>query len=1293
MSIRIVRNEQGNCVTFLGSSNPVYWNACLSGQVDSDDPTKVNVVNDIITGLTGVTHYEFYQLPYTEFEDAEGNSFADAQEAADYITEKANVVGLSGSGLDLTGQVVCFSLDPTSTSVMLDTGHSYGVNTIKAIEDGGNISIVSIDTNSSIVHFHSLDVANACVNGVAVTGGLNDVINVLNELFTVGAFESVVISDPYSTMVADVSGVAAGYTLEGSTVVDPIGDDVAGNSSSGNYAGLKSTATIDQAGEYFTFDIRGEGQIGFGLVHSDASYAAGHYSGDSSYADPSQFAVGNSAHSGYQFSHWFHPSPSGSWANYGANTSYSMKDGWSSWDQQDDWIAGDPVKIRVGLDTSGYISIESLMDDGTWRVHARTSYAAVEGAEFHLGIKINGLAPRVYSEPMVHLLEVDDSPTAIGDTNITLLGDATGTLAAGIATPSGSDSDNGFITEEGLSASGEYFEFEVNLGSNHTVSLVDADTHSIATIAADTSTDLIDPYVYFGQPINNLGAVTLSHHNWSGLPATEGNRFVATHFRIGFDNQGKLTVWSSSDGVNFIVSKHLSSAAVDGDYRLMYIGRDAGATFETITKGQLSPVPTMYFRYIESPDDNYHYPLFATEEEANYYDLQNGGTGTSSTNVYPDEPTFATWYEPTNGHTHNGTDAPTNAILFEGNPINWTEITSQTNADLAPPSFLDWNLTINELGAVNIAVAPADAGFTTTIVDNDGSGLTLVGLNVEGTAPEVTGDYSSNPSDVYTIDVVRTNSYGSTTATITLTVVNLTAPVTAISGFNHVSGTTALIDADTMDDGSVVHVNNTVADGERFVIEKAYIEANILPSLNAANDMYIIGLSNQPETFGTLELSDFDAAIVWEYETASSHTFKFYRDGSVVTNIVVNSMTQAFYDYAIEVNGTSAWLIACNINNIMNEPSPADGGSFSNTYEATSIEDSAPVTIHMATLNTSGDISTTDLTTLTTPAAPAGIVTSWTKALDFSGSNEHLKQVANYYTVNPLRMNDYATNIAPPTTAGNTAYGSSVRPWATAVVFQSKNNSSNQHIWNQGEGAGSTDDNIYLRVDSNGHLYFGWGRQGEVNECKVGSIGGIANASHWWGIYIANNGTRLSAANATAANLAAAFDIRLMGSNDTTPWGAVYDVGTEADWTAGSTGARMDRSYTGDFTIGGRGGNRNFHGKVASMVVTTLRIGQPMPSDTEIELMITDPKKWLDDYKVGELFRPITSAGDFSNFAIGTESCYRATQVWLMGEGTYDSYANGIRNQAGPEDQTNTKLQLNSMVSNDIENISISGLS
>ena len=1106
MTIRITRNEAANCINFVGSTNPAYFNACLSAVINSDDPTKFDIINDIRSQNSPDIQYEFYAVRYLDFADKDGNVFTSAQEAVDYVNSNANVVGVSDTGTDLTGVAVNFRLDNTSTSVIMDNGSSFGVNTIQAVANAdGTIHLHAVagespnTGNEAHIHkfFEKLEHTRVSVNGSGVAGGLNDVVNTLNELFTVGAFESVVISDPYSTMIADVSGTDAGFSLVGTGATDPAGDDIFTNTSTGNYAGLKSTATIDQAGEYFTFDIRGEGQIGFGLVHTQASYDGGYYSGNATYADPTTFAVSNSAHYGYQFSHWFHPTPNGSWTNYGASTGVVYGAGWYNWESQADWLAGNPVKIRCGIDTNGFISIESLQNDNaTWVVHARSSYPVADGAEFHLGIKSANPAARVYSAPKVHLLSVDDTPTAIGDTNITLLGDAIGTLNGGIATASGTNLDNGFITEEGLSGSGEYFEFEVNLGSTHTVALVDADTHSIATIAADTATDLITPYVYFGQPINNLGAVTLTHDNWSGLPATQGNRFAATDFRIGFDNQGKLTVWSSTDGVNFIVSKHLSSAAVSGDYRLMYIGRDAGATFESISKGQLTAAPTMYFRYIESPDGNFEWPLFATEAEANYYDLNHGGTvgtGTSHTHTYADDPTNTTWYMADTGSTMTDTAAPS-GITFAGATVTFTEITSLTDADLTPTAFSASDITQQEGTAVNAAVTPAGATWSTSVtISPSGSGLVYnsgSGL-IQGTLTDVGSDTA------YTVTVVRANSYGSSTGTMTITATDV-APV-------------------------------------------------------QTND------------------------------------------------------------------------------------------------------------------------------------------TSWTKALDFSGSNEHGKQVGSYYTVNPLRMNDYSTNIAPPTTAGYTSYGSSVRPWATAVVFQSKNANSNQHIWNQGEGAATGDDNIYLRVSSSGQLYFGWGREGSSkNECEIGSIGGISNSTHWWGVYIANNGTRLSSANATAANLADAFDIRLMGSNDTTAWGTLHDVGTEANWV--TTGGRMDRSYTGDFTIGGRGSNRSFQGKVASMVVTTLRIGQPMPTDAEIETMITDPVAWLDDYKVGELFRPNYTAGDFGNFAIGTETCYRATQVWLMGDGTYDSYANGIRNQAGPEDQNNTKLQLNSMVSNDIQTVNITGL-
>ena len=110
MAIRVERNEQGNCVNFHGSSNPTYWNACLTAYVDDDFPNTINIVNDIITAQTGVTEYEFFRIPYTEFTRADNSDFSDAAEAAAYISQAARVIGVSpdSSGNDLTDVVVCF---------------------------------------------------------------------------------------------------------------------------------------------------------------------------------------------------------------------------------------------------------------------------------------------------------------------------------------------------------------------------------------------------------------------------------------------------------------------------------------------------------------------------------------------------------------------------------------------------------------------------------------------------------------------------------------------------------------------------------------------------------------------------------------------------------------------------------------------------------------------------------------------------------------------------------------------------------------------------------------------------------------------------------------------------------------------------------------------------------------------------------------------------------------------------------------------------------------------------------
>jgi hypothetical protein len=167
------------------------------------------------------------------------------------------------------------------------------------------------------------------------------------------------------------------------------------------------------------------------------------------------------------------------------------------------------------------------------------------------------------------------------------------------------------------------------------------------------------------------------------------------------------------------------------------------------------------------------------------------------------------------------------------------------------------------------------------------------------------------------------------------------------------------------------------------------------------------------------------------------------------------------------------------------------------------------------------------------------------------------------------------------------------------------------------------------------------------------------------------------------------------------------NLSVTANWT--STGVRMDRDVKGDFTIGGRGSNRNFHGKVAGFVATTL-IGSGnyssaqlpagyMPDSDQIKMMITDPIKWVAEYKIryssgnqNGLFRQGHVQFALQPFTLGVNGGYQNCLIWLMGDGSSDSYANGIRNYIYPADQNYTKLQLNSMVSNDIQTVNISGL-
>ena len=516
------------------------------------------------------------------------------QEVVDYINTQANLqgdTGGDGSGNDLIGTDVCFKLDATSTSIMMDTGHEFGVNTIKAIENSGVIDIVS--ELGDLVYFTNLEVGRACGNnGSIIAGGISDIINYLNELFTVGAFEQIVISDPHSTLVADVGGVDTTGGLVGEAI-NPSGTDIgAGTGAHYNKYGYKSTETIDQAGEYFTFNMRNEGIFGACLVLDDVADVQG----NATYGDPANFCNGvtNSGNYGIQWGMFFHPSPNGPWTYYGALTGTVYGSGWNGVDafrysnDGANWLLGNAEEFRIGIDANSFISMEYYNNDNSeWIVVSRTNYPVGDGVKFHLGIKFCDSVVRLVDNPKVHLLE--------------------------------------------------------------------------------------------------------------------------------------------------------------------------------------DVAPTMYFRYIESPDNNFEYPLFATEEEANYYDLQNGGTGSSHSHTYVDDATNTIWYMPDNGGTMTGTTAPTTDTTL-GQTANYTTITSLTDSDLTPSSFVGSDFTHQEGSVLNLQLYPTGATFTQSVdISPIGSGLVYntVSGYLQGTLTDVVSD------TVYTVTVTRANAYGSTVGTFTITATNV----------------------------------------------------------------------------------------------------------------------------------------------------------------------------------------------------------------------------------------------------------------------------------------------------------------------------------------------------------------------------------------------------------------------------------------------------------------------------------------------------------------------------------------
>lgn len=192
MAILIKRNAAGNCIEFIGSSLPAYYNFILSAQINAEDPTRVDILNDARTSEKGNTEFEFYALDFTDYADADGNVFTSAAEMVTYFNSKARALGFTtDDGVDLTGLDIDFRLDATETTILLSIGEYFPVNAMKAVaDDDGTILIYVLSDGTPIngveaeaERYSQLDHTRASIDGVLIGGTLPSVVNALNALF------------------------------------------------------------------------------------------------------------------------------------------------------------------------------------------------------------------------------------------------------------------------------------------------------------------------------------------------------------------------------------------------------------------------------------------------------------------------------------------------------------------------------------------------------------------------------------------------------------------------------------------------------------------------------------------------------------------------------------------------------------------------------------------------------------------------------------------------------------------------------------------------------------------------------------------------------------------------------------------------------------------------------------------------------------------------------------------------------------------------------------------------------
>ena len=346
------------------------------------------------------------------------------------------------------------------------------------------------------------------------------------------------------------------------------------------------------------------------------------------------------------------------------------------------------------------------------------------------------------------------------------------------------------FVEEAINDAGEYYEFNIKDPGTIIMGLnLSGSTGTGASSSLGTGTGSGEDGMYWGVAFRQS-----TQGPWKAFGTNSANTSYLSGW-YNFDDSDTGADWISgeditmraglnNDGIPFLA---YSSSAAGGFVNIARNGtpfNSGSDNFNLVIKfvenTKLTSTPVVYqdpsslvYYAIESPDGQWHYPLFQTAEEANYFDeyLANpAGTGISHTHVYVDDLSGTTWYMPDNGGEMHSTTHPT-ASTITG--VTWNFIATADDNLYAPSGFGTVTTTLNEGDTLNYEIVPSGYPDTRTLV-NPPSWISLPGNNAVGTAPQVFLANTVVPSASYDITVRSSNAYGTTDGTLTVKVLYTT---------------------------------------------------------------------------------------------------------------------------------------------------------------------------------------------------------------------------------------------------------------------------------------------------------------------------------------------------------------------------------------------------------------------------------------------------------------------------------------------------------------------------------------